>query len=192
MKAKYLIIGVALVTFPFTKSFAGDAGGDIFKANCGACHTVGKGKLVGPDLKGVETRHTESWILKWVKSSQALVQAGDKEAVKLFADNSNIPMPDQALTDDQIKSILGFIKTGGEPAAVTASTDAVSKNGPDAITVATQKVAEEKKDSASLLSMFSFTEYLLMFLMGILLIIIYVLGMAVKTLAEKTKEHHIQ
>jgi mono/diheme cytochrome c family protein len=190
MKAKYLLLGAILVSFPFAKSFADDGGGDMFRTNCGACHTVGNGKLVGPDLKGVETRHTESWILKWVKSSQALVQAGDKEAVKLFADNSSIPMPDQALTDDQIKTILGFIKAGGEQPVVASAS--VSNTGPDAITVATQKVAEEKKDSASLLTMFSFTEYLLMFLMGILLIIIYILGMAVKTLAEKAKEEHVQ
>lgn len=183
MKAKTLLLGIALLSFPFTKSFADD-GADMFRINCGACHSVGKGKLVGPDLKGVEARHTEAWILKWVKSSQALVQAGDKDAVKLFVDNNSIVMPDQALNEDQIKTILAYVKTGGEP--IVASAEPVS-TGPDAITIATQKAAQDKKDSSSLLNMFSFTEYLLMFLMGILLIVIYVLSMAVKTLTEKAK-----
>jgi mono/diheme cytochrome c family protein len=184
MKTKFLILGAILATVPFTKSFADD-GGDLFKANCGVCHTVGKGKLVGPDLKGVETRHSESWLLKWVKSSQTLVQSGDKEAIKLFTDNSSIPMPDQALNEDQIKSVLAYIKTGGEP--VMAATDPVS-TGPDAITVAMQKSTADKKDSGSLLTLFSFSEYLMMFLMGILLIIIYILSLSIKTLTEKIKE----
>ena len=189
MNAKTLLLGAILISFPFTKSFADDDGASMFRANCGACHTVGKGKLVGPDLKGVETRHTEAWLMKWVKSSQAMVQAGDKDAVKLFADNSSIPMPDQALSEDQVKTILGFIKTGGEP--VVAAADPVS-TGPGAATaIATQK-APESKNNSSLLTMFSFTEYLLMFLMGILLIIIYVLSMSIKTLTEKVKEHSVQ
>lgn len=190
MKAKFLIIGAILVSFPFAKSYAED-GSDMFRANCGACHTVGKGKLVGPDLKGVETRHTEAWILKWVKGSQAMVQAGDKDAVKLFADNNSITMPDQPLNDDEIKSVLAYIKTGGEPVVAVASTDPAS-TGPDAITVATQKVAQEKKDNGSLLTMFSFSEYLMMFLMGILLIIVYVLSLSVKALTEKIKSGSIQ
>jgi len=104
------------------------SGADLFKQNCGACHSVGNGKLVGPDLKGVETRHPMPWLMKWIKSSQSLVNAKDKEAVKLFADNSMIPMPDQALTDDQIKIIIDYIKQGGGPVTVdnSATTPAVA------------------------------------------------------------------
>ncbi|HWY99379.1 MAG TPA: cytochrome c [Bacteroidia bacterium] len=190
MKTTHLILLASLVSFPFTQSFAGDGGGDMFKANCGACHTVGNGKLVGPDLKGVETRHTESWMLKWIKSSQAMVQAGDKEAVKLFADNSSIPMPDQALTDDQIKTILGFIKAGGQDNVVAAVAD--PSIAPDNNATANQKAAGEEKNSASFFTMFSFTEYLLMSLLGFLLLIIYILGTAIRTLAEKHKEQPAQ
>jgi mono/diheme cytochrome c family protein len=188
MKAKFLIPVLALFAFPLTQLKADD-GGDMFKQNCGACHTVGKGKLVGPDLKGVETRHSEAWILKWVKGSQAMVQAGDKEAVKLFTDNSSIPMPDQALNDDQIKTILGFIKNGGEQ-TVTASASPV--NGTDNVAAATQKAAAAEENSGSLLTSFSFTEYMLMFLMGIMLIIIYVMGISIKSLAEKANHQEVQ
>lgn len=193
MKSILLIPAILLTAAPFSKSFADD-GSNLFRTNCGACHSIGKGKLVGPDLKGVDTRHNEEWILKWVKSSQSLVQAGDKDAVKLFADNSSIVMPDQPLKDDEIKTILAYIKAGGEQAATASAATASSESkGPDNITAATQKVAEEKKDSGgSLLTMFSFTEYMLMFLMGILLIVIYVLGVSVKTLTEKVREEKTQ
>jgi cytochrome c551/c552 len=180
MNAKTLLLGVILISFPFTKSFADDDGASMFRANCGACHTVGKGKLVGPDLKGVETRHTETWLLKWVKSSQAMVQAGDKDAIKLFADNSSIPMPDQALSEDQLKTILGFIKTGGEP-VVAVIADPVS-TAPDAITTPTQKSSE----GLSLLATISVTDYTLLTIIGFLLLVVYILGTTIKTLSETT------
>jgi len=188
MRAKVLLRIAALITFSFAEVKADD-GGQMFRTNCGACHTVGKGKLVGPDLKGVETRHTDEWIHKWVKSSQGLVQAGDKDAVKLFTDNSSIVMPDQPLNDDQIKTILDFIKNGGQE-AVTASASPASTSGTDNVAAASQKVAlEAKSTDSSLLTTFSFTEYLLMFLMGIMVIAIYVMGMSIKSLTEKLKHN---
>jgi len=186
MRTKFLIPAITLLFASYSTVFADD-GATMFRTNCGACHSIGKGKLVGPDLKDVDTRHSEAWILKWVKSSQSLVSAGDKDAVKLFADNSSIPMPDQPLNDDQIKSILGFIKAGGVD-AVSASVSTAPAVGQDNVAIATQKAAEEQKSEGSLLTMFSFTEYILMFLAGIMLLIIYVMGMAIKTLTEKVKQ----
>jgi cytochrome c2 len=189
MKTKLIIAAIAIIAIPFTKSNAQD-GGQIFKTNCGACHTVGKGKLVGPDLKGVQDRHTEEWIHKWVKGSQAMVKAGDKDAVKLFNDNSQIPMPDQTVSDNDITAILAYIKTGGEPvvaAAPAQSSSSVQSTGVDNITAATQKVADDEKAGPSFIASLGFTNYLVLFLIGILLIVIWVLSLAVKTLTEEIK-----
>ena len=190
MKTKLIIAAIAMIAIPFSKSNAQD-GAQIFRTNCGACHTVGKGKLVGPDLKGVQDRHSEAWILKWVHSSQTLVKAGDKEAVKVFNENSMIPMPDQALSDNDIKTILAYIKTGGEPAVAAApagnSTSTVQSNGTDNITAATQKVADDEKAGPSFIASLGFTNYLVLFLIGILLIVIWVLSLAIKTLTEEIK-----
>jgi cytochrome c553 len=93
---------------------------------CSACHTVGKGKLIGPDLKGVNERHDEAWLLKFIKSSQTMVKAGDPVAVKLFEENNKIPMPDNNLSDDQIRGILNYIKNYSET-AVTETTPQTEK-----------------------------------------------------------------
>lgn len=192
MKTKLIIAAIAFVAIPFSKTYAQD-GGQIFRTNCGACHTVGKGKLVGPDLKGVQDRHSEDWLLKWVKGSQAMVKSGDKDAVKLFADNSSIPMPDQALADNDIKSILAFIKTESAPVTAAsapnapASGTAVQPGGPDNITLATQKVADDEKANPSFLASLGFTNYLVLFLIGILLIVIWVLSLSIKTLTQELK-----
>lgn len=102
---------IASVAFSFQTPSAVN-GEKIFKQNCGACHTVGKGKIVGPDLKGVTVRRTEAWLLKFIKSSQTMVKSGDKTAVALFNENNKIPMPDQNLSPQQIKDVLAYIKTG--------------------------------------------------------------------------------
>ncbi len=90
------------------------------KANfvvCKACHTIGGGKLVGPDLQGVTERHDEAWLIKFIQNSQELINAGDPVAVKVFEENNKIPMPPNNLTPDQIRDILLYIENGGKVAA---------------------------------------------------------------------------
>lgn len=111
---KRVVFAIALVTGVYAAQ-AQDAvkGEATFKKNCSACHSVGEGKRVGPDLKGVGTRHKEAWIIKFVKGSQTMVKAGDAEAVKVFNDNNKIPMPDQKLTDAEIKDVMAYVKKKG-------------------------------------------------------------------------------
>ncbi len=86
-------------------------------AECAACHTIGKGKLIGPDLKGVTERMDEKWIYNFIRSSQTMVKNGDPDAVKLFNEYNKVPMPDHKnFTDAQIKGLLEYIKNYKEEA----------------------------------------------------------------------------
>lgn len=102
-------------------------GQQTFQAMCAACHTIGGGRLVGPDLQGIGERRSESWIIDFVQHSQALVQGGDEDAVALFEEYNRIPMPDQPLTEQEVRGILKYVAgatTSGEaPAAVAEATD---------------------------------------------------------------------
>lgn len=113
MKTKIIAIAFMLAT---AGSTIAQDGGQLFKQNCAVCHSIGKGKLVGPDLKGTHSKYEEEWLLKWIKSSQSLVKKKDPLAVKAFNDNNQIPMPDQNLPDGDIKAIIGFIKAESEAA----------------------------------------------------------------------------
>lgn len=95
-------------------------GEQIFKSNCASCHTIGKGRMVGPDLSGVYDKMPTDWLISFIKSSQSMVKAGDPDAVAIFNEFNKIPMPDNALSDDQILSILDYIKSvdQGSQAAV--------------------------------------------------------------------------
>ncbi|MCZ6702499.1 MAG: cytochrome c [Ignavibacteria bacterium] len=85
-------------------------GETIFKKTCIACHTIGSGRLVGPDLKNVFDRRSEEWIISFVKSSQSMIKSGDPDAVAIFNEYNKLVMLDQNLTDDQIKDVMRYIK----------------------------------------------------------------------------------
>jgi len=110
-------------------------------AQCKACHTIGGGRLVGPDLKGITDKYPEAWLIKFIKNSQALVKSGDKDAVKIFNEYSKIPMPSHNFTDAQVKDILLYIKNDGKlPAGATA------KKTPAKVTaVSAQKISDAER-----------------------------------------------
>jgi cytochrome c551/c552 len=94
-----------------------DEGKTIFNSRCAGCHNLNK-VITGPALAGVHERRSMDWIVKFIQSSQALVKAGDKDAVSVFEKFNKIPMPDHNdLSADNIKSIVEFIKAESKPAS---------------------------------------------------------------------------
>lgn len=106
-------IAIAVFLFlPLISVLAQKSGEATFKESCSSCHTIGRGKLVGPDLANVEKTRSIDWILKFVKSSQTVIHSGDKYADSLFKAYNQMIMPDHpTFTDDQIKGILAYITT---------------------------------------------------------------------------------
>ena len=100
-----------------------DQGQQTFQTLCAACHTIGSGRLVGPDLQGIAERRSEQWIIDFVQQSQDLVQAGDADAVAVFEEYNRIPMPDQPLSDDEVRGVLAYIGSfaGTEAAGTEAA-----------------------------------------------------------------------
>ena len=93
------------------------AGEKLFKEKCAGCHTIGGGKLLGPDLKGVHDRRSQAWLEKFVKSSQSLIKSGDAEANAVFKKFNKIAMPDFTIPKAQIGKILAYIKTASKGSA---------------------------------------------------------------------------
>ncbi|HEX20355.1 MAG TPA: cytochrome c [Acidiferrobacteraceae bacterium] len=99
------------------------AGEKLFKEKCAGCHTIGGGKLLGPDLKGVHDRRSQAWLEKFVKSSQSLIKSGDAEAIAVFKKFNKFVMPDSTISKAQIGKVLAYIKTASKgPADSTSST----------------------------------------------------------------------
>jgi cytochrome c2 len=94
-------------------------GAELFAAKCVACHSVGEGKKIGPDLKDVSTRHSNEWIKKFTENPQAMKDAKDPDAVKLFEEFAPMVMAPQGLSDTELDAILGYIAEKSKSAAST-------------------------------------------------------------------------
>src|ERR1039457_6225400 len=100
MNSKSIFFGLLMLMLVPVSMFSQD-GKAIFTTTCTACHSIGKGVVVGPDLKDVTKSFSNEWIKKWIRGSQAMVEANDPKAVELFNKFNMIPMPDQALSDGE-------------------------------------------------------------------------------------------
>lgn len=127
MKIAFRFLNVSAFIFLYLNNiaFAQDDAEKIFQETCVACHTIGKGKLIGPDLANIQNRHPEDWLIKFIKSSQTVINSGDKYADSLFKAYNQIPMPDHPkLSDGQIKALLAYISEKSlAPATSTASVE---------------------------------------------------------------------
>jgi mono/diheme cytochrome c family protein len=83
----------------------------LFNSFCATCHTIGKGKLIGPDLLDVHTRRSDTWLVEFITSSQAMIDKGDADAVALYNENNKTVMPNAPYSAVEIKSIIEYIKT---------------------------------------------------------------------------------
>lgn len=105
----------------FSLMLTGQSGPEtLYQSTCAACHTINGGRLVGPDLSGVYERREEDWLIRFIRSSQTMLKAGDSLTVALYEEYNHIPMPDNPLTDQEIRNLLDYIRekdSGFEEAA---------------------------------------------------------------------------
>lgn len=92
MIMKSRIILMVLGTLFYLSTNAQD--GKTLFTPCSACHTIGGGKLVGPDLAGVLDRRSQDEIIQFVQNP---------------AKFNVVIMPPQNLTAEEIKAILNYI-----------------------------------------------------------------------------------
>ena len=77
-----------------------------FESKCLACHSIAGGDKLGPDLYGVTKRRDKAWLTKWLKNPDRVLQS-DATAKELLA-KYKVPMPNQNLSDDEIKEYLEY------------------------------------------------------------------------------------
>ncbi len=85
-----------------------EKGKELFKANCTACHKIGK-RAVGPALKGVTQRRKPEWIMNMILNPEGMVEK-DPTAKQLLMEYS-APMANQSLNEEEARAILEFFRT---------------------------------------------------------------------------------
>ncbi len=83
---------------------------DYFKANCINCHTIGGGRLTGPDLKHVSKRKDRAWLIKFMMDPKGMIDSGDTYAQKILEESRKVPMPTlPGLDRDRAEKLLDLI-----------------------------------------------------------------------------------
>ena len=77
-----------------------------FESKCLACHSIGQGDKLGPDLAGVTKSRSDAWLARWLKEPEKMLET-DADAKAMLKKYNNIPMPNQSLSD---KEIAGYVR----------------------------------------------------------------------------------
>jgi len=91
--------------------FAKDDAVTYYTNNCTACHTIGGGKLVGPDLKNVTDRRDREWLVNFIMNPQAVIDSGDEYALKLKQEANGLVMQIMpGMTPELASALIDYIE----------------------------------------------------------------------------------
>ena len=102
-----------------------DEGARLFTTRCAACHTVGKGDGIGPDLANVTKRRDHCWVGRYIAEPDKMLEEKDPIAVELFAKYKNVRMPNLSLTPDDVALLLSHIEKESKAVVAQAQKDVI-------------------------------------------------------------------
>ena len=107
-----------------------DQGKYLFGRDCIACHTIGHGDKIGPDLLGVIRVRSRQWLTQIIRHPDQLLEEKDPIATALLK-KYNVRMPNVYVSDVDASFIIRYIEEQ------TAAQEKQTSNG-DATKVASQ------------------------------------------------------
>jgi protein SCO1 len=99
-----------------TKSYAEarplnlDKGQYIFATQCAACHSIGHGDKVGPDLLGVTNVRDRAWLTRYISTPDKVLSEKDPIATALFDKYKPVNMPNLRLGTSDVATLIAFLE----------------------------------------------------------------------------------
>jgi protein SCO1/2 len=94
-----------------------DKGQFLFQSRCSACHTVGQGDKLGPDLMGVTARRERGWLSRYLMEPDRMLAEGDPVATALFEKYQGVRMPNLRLGSSDVAVLLSYLEAQAGNAA---------------------------------------------------------------------------
>lgn len=91
------------------ENISADDGKALFQAKCSPCHTIGAGKLVGPDLQGVTALRGHDWIERFISAPDRMFASGDPVANRLLKEYGGVAMPNLGLSHSQVDNLVAYL-----------------------------------------------------------------------------------
>ncbi|MBZ5659624.1 MAG: cytochrome c [Acidobacteriia bacterium] len=100
-----------LLALALPRFAAAQVANDFFQQNCSTCHTIGGGRLVGPDLKDAVQQKDREWLEHFIQDPEAVLNSGDPYALQLKKDANGIVMPKMpGVTPQMAEELLNMIE----------------------------------------------------------------------------------
>jgi protein SCO1 len=87
-----------------------DKGRYIFATHCAACHTIGHGDKIGPDLEGVTGVRERGWLARFISTPDKVLAEKDPIATALFKKYNEVNMPNLRLADVDLNALIDFLE----------------------------------------------------------------------------------
>jgi protein SCO1 len=97
-----------------------DQGQYTFRNHCAACHTIGGGDAIGPDLKGVTAAREPQWLRRFIATPEKMLDDHDPIATTLLARFKQVRMPNLYLTDADAALLVDYLARESGDAAPAA------------------------------------------------------------------------
>jgi protein SCO1 len=88
-----------------------NSGQYLFSTRCAACHTIGNGDKIGPDLLGVTNVRDRAWLARMIVDSNKLIEEKDPIATALFKKYKEVRMPPLGLPETDVNTLIEYMKT---------------------------------------------------------------------------------
>lgn len=87
-----------------------DKGQYLFGKQCAACHTIGHGDLVGPDLLGITRIRNRQWLVRMIRQPEELLDGKDPIATALLKKYNGVRMSNTSVGDLDAEYILEYME----------------------------------------------------------------------------------
>jgi protein SCO1/2 len=92
-----------------------DKGRYVFASQCAACHTIGHGDKIGPDLLGVTNVRDRVWLERFIATPDKVLAEKDPIAVALFEKYKRVKMPNLRMADVDLQNLMKFLMSQNAP-----------------------------------------------------------------------------
>ena len=97
---------------------AGPSGEEIFvQGKCVRCHTLGRGRFVGPDLLGVGRRYSRDDLIRWARDPESIYAEKNKKPVN----EGYPPMPPMNLSESDARKVADYLLSYESPPGLSES-----------------------------------------------------------------------
>lgn len=82
----------------------------LFRTRCSACHTIGHGDTVGPDLAGVAAVREKKWLANFISKPDQMLAEKDAIATRLYEKYKPVRMPNLGLSSGDVAALVSYLE----------------------------------------------------------------------------------